>query len=296
MLPTRAIRSVQDMTKWKNSKAYAEFVNFLKNLSDSVIATKLTDPCETSPMVDKVINILDQLSNWIDQVAPLEQAQRFGNKAFKIWLDKVKENIDQLMKSLSLDESHLEEIGTYFVESFGNEIRIDYGTGHEMTFVMFLMCLFKREALKETDSKSCILRIFQSYLDLVRKLQTVYKMEPAGSHGVWSLDDYQFLSFYFGAAQLIRQARVETQNFTEQDVIDRNQNDYMFFSCLKYITTVKTGPFAEHSNQLWNISNVPTWTKLNSGLLKMYIAEVLEKFPVVQHILFGTLIDISPSI
>ena len=37
---------------------------------------------------------------------------------------------------------------------------------------------------------------------------------------------------------------------------------------------VKTGPFAEHSNQLWNISGVRLWSKVNSGLFKMYKAEV----------------------
>ena len=68
----------------------------------------------------------------------------------------------------------------------------------------------------------------------------------------------------------------------------------MFFGCLKFITTVKSGPFAEHSNQLWNISSVPTWSKVNAGLIKMYRAEVLEKFPVVQHILFGNYISIAP--
>jgi serine/threonine-protein phosphatase 2A activator len=68
----------------------------------------------------------------------------------------------------------------------------------------------------------------------------------------------------------------------------------MFFQCIKFIASVKTGPFAEHSNQLWNISAVPTWNKVNNGLVKMYNAEVLEKFPVVQHILFGTLISIAP--
>lgn len=40
------------------------------------------------------------------------------------------------------------------------------------------------------------------------------------------------------------------------------------------LVKVKSGPFAEHSNQLYNISGVPSWSKVNSGLIKMYKAEV----------------------
>lgn len=46
---------------------------------------------------------------------------------------------------------------------------------------------------------------------------------------------------------------------------------------------------------LFDISGVPTWAKVNSGLLKMYCAEVLQKFPVMQHFIFGSLLPFRPA-
>uniref|UniRef100_A0A1I7WQX8 Serine/threonine-protein phosphatase 2A activator n=1 Tax=Heterorhabditis bacteriophora TaxID=37862 RepID=A0A1I7WQX8_HETBA len=153
------------------------------------------------------------------------------------------------------------ELYPYLADSFGNSTRIDYGSGHEASFLIFCLCLFKIGLFREFDRKAVALRVFNKYLKVCRSLQVVYHMEPAGSRGVHAIDDFQFIPFLWGSAQLIG----------------------------SFISHTKTGPFHEHSNQLWNISAVPSWEKVNSGMFKMYEGEVLKKFPVVQHFRFGSL-------
>lgn len=70
---------------------------------------------------------------------------------------------------------------------------------------------------------------------------------------------------------------IEPQKFLDEDILNKYGKDYMFLTCIEYILQVKTGPFAEHSNQLWGISAVPNWTKINQGLIKMYKNEVVIK-------------------
>lgn len=49
----------------------------------------------------------------------------------------------QLMRSVLPGEraAAAPELATYLADSFGNPTRIDYGTGHETTFVALLYCL-----------------------------------------------------------------------------------------------------------------------------------------------------------
>lgn len=62
--------------------------------------------------------------------------------------------------------------------------------------------------------------------------------------------------------------------FVDEQIINDFKDQFMFISCIDYICKVKTGHFGEHSNQLWSITAVPSWVKINAGLVKMYQKEV----------------------
>lgn len=72
----------------------------------------------------------------------------------------------------SVDQQNIIELTAYIIDSFGNPTRIDYGTGHEMSFCMFLCGLYKVNLLKQSDSKATVNVIFLRliYVKLIFKL------------------------------------------------------------------------------------------------------------------------------
>jgi len=296
--PSTQVKSADMIQTWENSESYQEYLGFILAIGDSVRGKKLRDTVEISSECQKVINMIDKLRENIKECEPVEIKTRYGNPAFRDWFEKLENSAECLVSDVVGDEikarGGVEELVPYLIDSFGNKTRIDYGTGHEMAFVMFLCALFKIGILKDSDRCTIGLKVFALYMDLVRELQTGYRMEPAGSMGVWNLDDYQFVSFIWGAAQLSTdKERVKPKAIADADMAEMLKSDNHFFACLSYINKVKTGPFHEHSNQLWNISGVPLWSKVYTGLIKMYRAEVLSKFPVIQHVKFGSVFTLD---
>lgn len=117
-----------------------------------------------------------------------------------------------------------------------------------------------------------------SYLELVRKLIKTYTLEPAGSHGVWGLDDHSFVPYIFGSAQLSPAISESDQTPVEgslpdapepggvakANVVEREKKTNMYFSAIGFIYDVKKGPFWEHSPMLYDISGITAgWGKIN---------------------------------
>ncbi|KAE9529681.1 hypothetical protein AGLY_011777 [Aphis glycines] len=292
------VKTESDMDAWESSEAYDDYIGFIAAMNKSVYAIPLNKTLTQSNVISQLLNILNTIDDWITEVEPLKESCRFGNKAFSTFYNLLKTRLPEVLcKELSsVDQQNIIELTAYIVDSFGNPTRIDYGTGHEMSFCMFLCGLYKVDILKQSDSKATVNVLFSRYLEIVRRCQLRYQMEPAGSHGAWSLDDYQFVPFIWGSAQLIENPDLNPNLFVDEKCVQQFKSKYMFLGCIDFIMQVKKGLFHEHSNQLWNISGVQSWNKINEGLIKMYKKEVLGKFPIIQHVPFGNLFKFKPCI
>eukprot|EP01018_Ginkgo_biloba_P035919 Gb_10623 [translate_table: standard] len=289
--PRRKIVSTEDIEKFHRSEAGKTFLGFVVALSDSIQGHKVSDYCLESPVIKNIVEVLAVMDSWVDEIPPVQQPARYGNPAFRQWQERLKQGQELMLKILPQElHSAVIEIFPYFADSFGNAFRIDYGTGHETNFAAWLFCLARLGIIREDDYQAVVSRVFVKYLGLMRKLQTTYWLEPAGSHGVWGLDDFHFLPFIFGSSQLVDHKYMKPKSIHNQDILDNFSHEYLYLSCVAFVKKVKKGLLAEHSPMIDDISGVPNWNKVNSGMRKMYKAEVLEKVPIMQHFLFGSLI------
>jgi serine/threonine-protein phosphatase 2A activator len=173
---SKRIRTQQDVQLALKRSSLRKFVAFSISLSEAVVGMTLSEECPLSPNGHAVIAALDRLSQICKDTPTATHAVRYGNPAFRAWFDSMQAVAPELVYSILGDDlgPATIELVPYFLDSFGNRSRIDYGTGHETTFMMFLYCLFSLGVLQESDRKATVTRIFKKYIDLMRQLQTKY--------------------------------------------------------------------------------------------------------------------------
>jgi len=285
------------LNKFLESAPFNRFLAFLEDLNNSAKGKDNDAPVVVSPFVQSVCGIISRLSTYIDEIKPKNQSGRFANPAYRDWFAKMEESTNSFLQEILPQEHHdaIIELSVYFKASWGDRTRMDYGTGHEMNFAVLLYCLYRIGVITPEDFPAVVIKIFLQYIEMMRKLQLTYWLEPAGSKGVHALDDYQFLPFYFGSAQFLGNPNFKPKVVRETEISEAYHKKYMFLGCIKYINQVKKGPFFEHSPILEGVANVLTWEKVNQGMMKMYKGEVICKFPVMQHFFTGGILPLELS-
>lgn len=306
----KSIVSSQDAKIFWDSATGQEILELLKRLCQAVQGKTMSFArmLPASPVVSNIASLLDTMKQHVLGYATgmsHDAQHRFGNPAFRDWYAEISPLVESTMTrcigdigplpaKMTHDAISAESLG-YFLASLGEPIRLDYGTGHELHFLVFLYCLYRYGYLVPSDDVVVVLVVFYKYLVLMRSIEATFWLEPAGSHGVWGLDDYHFLPFLFGASQLIGHPHIRPKSIHSEEILEGFHSEYLYLDCIRHTNSVKTASLRWYSPLLDDISAVKTWVKVQGGLLKMYIAEVLHKRPIMQHFLVGAIVHFQPT-
>ncbi|OQS55777.1 protein phosphatase type 2A phosphotyrosyl phosphatase activator [Ecytonucleospora hepatopenaei] len=189
-----------DFTK---TTAYAFLRKFLFKV-DYLIKHK----CNTISYEHKVLPILLDIGRIIDSTPLSTEPTRYANKGMVEVITQIESMSDNMLLH----------------ESFGNKIRMDYGTGHELNFLVYLIEYSILNNNSNTNSNvlnnsntnnsnilnnsfldniidiEFILDNIWYYMGIIQTYIHKYNIEPAGAKGFWSLNDFTLLGLVFGSS------------------------------------------------------------------------------------------------
>lgn len=130
-----------------------------------------------------------------------------------------------------------------------------------------------------------------------------YRLEPSDEYGDAGLDDYRYVGFLWGSAQL---AAADddggSANGPAAVIADGRGDGGLFSRCVAaaYRRAAdparalpgrpRPAPVWRHSYQLWNLSACARWSRVNELLMAAFRAQVLDRFRVARRLAFGELL------
>lgn len=168
-IPKKEIDDGEKLDLWLRSKAHSDVMTFLLQLNIAMFPTTST-PLSNKLDVDslpEVINglqaIIRKCTDLIKEAPPDPGPRRFGNISFRHWYTLVETSASLLLtenlpssvinypRTEQSSATALEEVKKIFLGSFGSSERLDYGTGHELSFLAFLAAIWKLRGFEDVE-------------------------------------------------------------------------------------------------------------------------------------------------
>ena len=176
----KQINNGDDVSEFLTSRAYKDIMTFILQLNRAMFPSKVPpdddtqrqtvqtwplgcDEVDFSEPVRRLQLLLERVESIIEDVPPDTGPRRFGNIAFRKWHEELENRADDLLGEC-LSSEILEMKGTdsesvnaktelkaYFIGGFGSGQRLDYGTGHELSFLAFLAGIWKLGGFARDD-------------------------------------------------------------------------------------------------------------------------------------------------
>ncbi|CAD6569291.1 MAG: Serine/threonine-protein phosphatase 2A activator 1 [Tremellales sp. Tagirdzhanova-0007] len=158
------------VAQWPSTPGFIAFWGWVKRRCERIKRREILEgPYDTaSESIRDLMNLCERMMAWVEEVPPLPQSnQRFGNLAFRSYIKLVEERLPPLLMSFrNLPQALPSQLLPLLLNSyaFGHPTRLDYGTGHELAFVLALWCCVVAGWIggegKEDEEDELILRVF----------------------------------------------------------------------------------------------------------------------------------------
>lgn len=197
-VPAKRIYNDADVAEFHLSQAYRDIVTFIHQLNRAMVPRKMaasngmvgarprienwplqSDAVEFSEPVRRLQALLGRLEELIAANPPDTGPRRFGNASFRRWHAAVADSMSSLL--IEYVQPELERMGwrgealqgaekelaSYFIGGFGSAQRLDYGTGHELSFMAFLGGLWKLNYFAQStpgvEERGIVLGVVEPY-------------------------------------------------------------------------------------------------------------------------------------
>jgi serine/threonine-protein phosphatase 2A activator len=184
-LPAKRIDNAETLHFWLESQACSDVVAFLMQLNYAMFPSpgslsSSSQEVSDSPLITALTGMISKLDAAILEAPPDPGPRRFGNKSFRTWYDLVADRAEDLLKEClpetvwnfgedaraqqehgKSEKSPMVELKSYLMGSFGSSQRLDYGTGHELSFIAFLGGLWKLGAFEKGLEKDIVLGVIE---------------------------------------------------------------------------------------------------------------------------------------